>query len=186
MKDSELRKMAKELTSQTEKAAVQKQDKADRFEIKNPRWALWFCTVVAAGFFIAFCILLNLTMRHKIPFENIYLGYIALGVSLIGAVGVWICAYERLAYADGAYTYRPPFGKASVARVEDIKKVKILKIYTLGKCGIHKKIRVIFYDKNKNVLIKIIDDGTIDKSEVFEKSLKVNHIKLARVEEHRY
>lgn len=58
--------------------------------------------------------------------------------------------------------------------------------YHVKSGGIRNKIRIIFYGKNKNTLIKIIDDGTISKNEVLLKSLKYNCIKIIREEKYDY
>ena len=38
----------------------------------------------------------------------------------------------------------------------------------------------------RNIIIKIIDDGTLSKNETFLKSLKYNHIKIIREEKYDY
>lgn len=157
------------------------------FEIRNSNWTFWVCLLAALGSLITFFVFLYLKIQNKITAEAFYFSYIFLALSIANAVGVYAWIYEKLTYSDGCYKYNNPFGKNQLAGIEDISAVKILTVYYRVKNGgIQNKIRIIFYGKNKSVLIKITDDGTLSKNEVFLKSLKYNHIKIIREEKYDY
>ena len=161
-------------------------DYKDDFEIRDPLWALWTCLTGVVGGIIVFFVFLCLKSRNIIYGETFFIGYIFLALSLLSALGVYAWCRERLIYSRRAYTYHKAFGKAQSASVSEIVSVKILTVYYLAKRGIRSKIRIFFYDKQKNVLIKIIDDGTLSKNEIFLKSLKYNRIKIIREEKYDY
>ncbi len=162
-------------------------DPKEGFEIKNPKWAFWVCLLATFGCLIIFFVFLYLKNQDKITVKNFCVGYIFLALSVASAVGVYACIFEKLTFSDRCYKYTPLFGKNQLAKIEDISTVKILIVYySTTKHGIQKKTRVVFYDKNKSILIKIIDDGTISKNEVFLKSLKYNRIKIIREEKYDY
>ena len=90
------------------------------------------------------------------------------------------CTIQREKYPNA-------FGNNRRASVEEIGSVKVLTVYYHIKYGgIRSKIRIFFYDNSKNIIIKIIDDGTLSKNEIFLKSLKYNHIKIIREEKYDY
>ena len=161
-------------------------DPKERFEIRNPVWALWVCLLVSIGCFVAFFVFLTLKNQNIITVDTFYIGYIFLAVSFLSDVGIYAWIYEKLTYSNGVYKYYSAFGKNRIARVEELGSVKILTVYYATKYGIRKKIRIFFYDKSKNILIKIIDDDTLSKNEVFLKSLKYNRIKIIREEKYDY
>ncbi len=156
------------------------------FEIRDPVWTLWVCLLAAIGCLVTYFVFLFLKTQNTITDDTYYIGYIFLGVSLLSSVGVyaWIC--EKLTYSNGVYKYYKAFGKNRIASANEISSVKVLTVYYHTKYGIRNKIRVFFYDKSKNILIKIIDDGTLSKNEVFLKSLKYNRIKIIREEKYDY
>lgn len=156
----------------------------DQFEIKNPKWTFWTCILGAVIFPIAFFVCLYLKKRGMMSSEDMILGYFFLALSIGCVVGVYCIIYEKLAYSDRVYKYYRPFGKNQFAAVDDIARVKILTVYYYTKGGMRDKIRIFFYDKKNNVLIKIIDDGTISKNKDFLKSLSANHIRLVREEKY--
>ena len=157
------------------------------FEIKNPLWTFWVCLLAMIGCLVTFLVFLYLKWQNIITESIFYIGYIFLGVFLLSAVGVYAWIYEKLTYSDGVYKYYKAFGKNQIAPVEEIGLVKVLIFYYHIKYGgIRSKIRIFFYDNSKNIIIKIIDDGTLSKNETFLKSLKYNHIKIIREEKYDY
>ena len=173
----------------TMKSKTSKQNEFDAesgFEIRDPLWALWMCLIGVVGGIIVFFVFLHLKHQNIIDSETLCIGYIFLALSLLSALGVYAWCRERLIYSRRAYTYYKAFGKAQSASVSEIVSVKILTVYYLAKHGIRSKIRIFFYDKQKNVLIRIIDDGTLSKNEIFLKSLKYNRIKIIREEKYDY
>jgi hypothetical protein len=152
----------------------------------NPKWALYFLSVLSIVTFSVFSVTLILKIESGISADISFLGILCLIIALISAIGVYICAYEKLVYKDGIYKYYRPFGKNRSARADEIGKVKFLTIYISTKTGIGTKRRVIFFDKNKKIMIKITDDGTLCKSEALAKSLKYNRIKITREEKFEY
>ena len=156
------------------------------FEIRNPNWTFWVCLLAALGSLITFFVFLFLKTQNTITSDTFYFSYIFLALSIASTVGVyaWIC--EKLTYSDGVYKYYNAFGKNRRAAVEQIGSVKVLTVYYATKYGIRSKIRIFFYDSSKNILIKIIDDGTLSKNEAFLKSLKYNRIKIIREEKYDY
>ncbi len=162
-------------------------DPKEEFEIKNPVWAFWVCLLAALGCLITFFVFLYLKGKDAITTNTFYVGYIFLAVSLLSAVGVYACVYERLIYSDGVYKYYRPFGKNQSATVNEIGSVKFFTEYYSMKYGrVGKNMRVLFYDKKKNVLIKILDDGTMSNNEMLKRSLKYHGIKIVREEKHEY
>ena len=162
-------------------------DSQEGFEIRDPLWALWICVAAEVGCFTVFAVFSNLKTQEKISDETFYIGYIFLALSLLSFVGVyaWVC--EKLIYSNRVYSYYRAFGKNQSASVEEIASVKILTVYyPVRYGGIQTKIRIFFYGKAKNVLIKIIDDGTLSKNEIFLRSLKYNRIKIIREEKYEY
>ena len=155
-------------------------------EIKNPVWTFWVCLLAMIGCLVTYFVFLFLKTRNVIATDTFYIGYIFLVLSLLSAVGVyaWVC--EKLTYSNGVYRYYRAFGKNQRAAVEQIGSVKVLTVYYATKYGIRSKIRIFFYDSSKNILIKIIDDGTLSKNEAFLKSLKYNRIKIIREEKYDY
>ncbi len=156
-------------------------------EIRNPVWSFWVCLLAAIGCLVTFFVFLNLKIQSIITPDTFYIGYIFLVLSLLSAVGVyaWVC--EKLIYSNGIYKYYRAFGKNRIASVEEIGSVKVLTLYYHTRYGgISRKTRIFFYDKSKNILIKIIDDGTFSKNETFLKSLKYNRIKIIREEKYDY
>ena len=171
------------------KSKVSKQNEFDPklgFEIRNPVWAFWVCLLAMIGCFVTFFVFLFLKTQNTITSDTFYFGYILLVLSLLSAVGVYACVYEKLTYLSGVYKYYNAFGKNRRASVEEIGSVKVLTVYYATKYGIRSKIRIFFYDNSKNIIIKIIDDGTLSKNEIFLKSLKYNHIKIIREEKYDY
>ena len=157
------------------------------FEIRNPVWAFWACLLAMIGCLVTFFVFLFLKTQNTITSDIFYLGYIFLVLSLLSSVGIYACVYEKLVYSNGVYKYYNAFGKNRHASVEEIGSVKILIFYYHIKYGgIRSKIRIFFYDNSKNIIIKIIDDGTLSKNETFLKSLKYNHIKIIREEKYDY
>ena len=155
-------------------------------EIKNPVWAFWVCLLAMIGCLVTFFVFLFLKTQNTITSDTFYFGYIFLVLSLLSAVGVYAWVYEKLTYSSGVYKYYNAFGKNRRASVEEIGSVKVLTVYYATKHGIRSKIRIFFYDSSKNILIKIIDDGTFSKNEAFLKSLKYNRIKIIREEKYDY
>ena len=155
-------------------------------EIKNPVWAFWVCLLAMIGCLVTYFVFLFLKTRNVIATDTFYFGYIFLVLSLLSAVGVYAWVYEKLTYSSGVYKYYNAFGKNRCASVEEIGSVKVLTVYYVTKHGIRSKIRIFFYDSSKNILIKIIDDGTLSKNEAFLKSLKYNRIKIIREEKYEY
>ena len=171
------------------KSKVSKQNEFDPklgFEIKNPVWAFWVCLLAMIGCLVTFFVFLFLKTQNTITSDTFYFGYIFLVLSLLSAVGVYAWVYEKLTYSSGVYKYYNAFGKNRRASVEEIGSVKVLTVYYATKHGIRSKIRIFFYDSSKNILIKIIDDGTLSKNEAFLKSLKYNRIKIIREEKYDY
>ena len=171
------------------KSKVSKQNEFDPklgFEIRDPVWAFWVCLLAMIGCLVTFFVFLFLNTQNTITSDTFYIGYIFLVLSLLSAVGVyaWVC--EKLTYSNGVYRYYRAFGKNRRAAVEQIGSVKVLTVYYATKYGIRSKIRIFFYDSSKNILIKIVDDGTLSKNEIFLKSLKYNHIKIIREEKYDY
>ena len=157
------------------------------FEIKNPLWTFWVCLLAMIGCLVTFLVFLYLKWQNIITESIFYIGYIFLGVFLLSAVGVYAWVYEKLTYSDGVYKYYKAFGKNRIAPVEEIGLVKVLIFYYHIKYGgIRSKIRIFFYDNSKNIIIKIIDDGTLSENEIFLKSLKYNRIKIIREEKYDY
>ena len=166
-----------------------KQNKFDPelgFEIRNPVWTFWVCLLAMIGCLVTFFVFLFLKIQNTITSDTFYFGYIFLVLSLLSAVGVYAWVYEKLTYSSGVYKYYNAFGKNRRASVEEIGSVKVLTVYYATKYGIRSKIRIFFYDSSKNILIKIIDDGTLSKNEAFLKSLKYNRIKIIREEKYDY
>ncbi|MBQ9805170.1 MAG: hypothetical protein IJW49_01485 [Clostridia bacterium] len=171
------------------KSKVSKQNEFDPtlgFEIRNPVWSFWVCLFAMIGCLVTFFVFLFLKTQNTIASDTFYIGYIFLVLSLLSAVGVYVWVYEKLTYSNGVYKYYKAFGKNRIARGEELGSVKVLTVYYATKYGIRKKIRIFFYDKSKNILIKIIDDGTLSKNETFLKSLKYNRIKIIREEKYDY
>ena len=156
------------------------------FEIRNPVWAFWVCLLAMIGCLVTFFVFLFLKTQNTITSDTFYFGYIFLVLSLFSAVGVYAWVYEKLTYSNGVYKYYNAFGKNRRASVEEIGSVKVLTVYYATKYGIHSKIRIFFYDSSKNILIKIIDDGTLSKNKILLKSLKYNRIKIIREEKYDY
>ena len=157
------------------------------FEIRNPVWAFWVCLLAMIGCLVTFFVFFFLKTRNVIATDTFYIGYIFLVLSLLSAVGVYAWVYEKLTYSDGVYKYYNAFGKNRRASVEEIGSVKVLTVYYHIKYGgIRSKIRIFFYDNSKNIIIKIIDDGTLSENEMFLKSLKYNRIKIIREEKYDY
>ena len=156
------------------------------FEIRNPVWAFWVCLLAMIGCLVTFFVFLFLKTQNTITSDTFYFGYIFLVLSLLSAVGVYALVYEKLTYSSGVYKYYNAFGKNRRAAVEQIGSVKVLTVYYATKYGIRSKIRIFFYDSSKNILIKIIDDGTLSKNEAFLKSLKYNRIKIIHEEKYDY
>lgn len=156
------------------------------FDIRNPLWTFWVCLLSTIGCLITFFVFFYLKSQNKINANTFYIGYLFLIVSIFAAVGVYVCIYEKLIYSNGVYQYYSAFGKNQIASVKDIGSVKILTVYYHSKYGLRSKIRIFFYDSAKNILIKIVDDGTLSKNETFLKSLKYNHIKTVHEEKYDY
>ena len=162
-------------------------DPNEEFEIRDPLWALWVCISAAVGCSIVFFVFFTLKTQEKISAETFYIGYIFLALALLAFVGVYAWVSEKLIYSNRVYSYYRAFGKNQSATVEEIASVKILTVYYLTRYGrINSKIRIFFYDKDKGVLIKIIDDGTLSKNEIFLRSVKYNRIKIIREEKYEY
>ena len=164
-------------------------DPKEGFEIKNPTWAFLVCLLGTVGGLIVFFVLAYLKSRGLM--DTLYIGYIFLGVSVLSAVGVYVCVYEKLIYSDGVYKYHRPFGKNQSASVNKIASVKLLtEYYTVTRkyqrSKVDKTMRVLFYDKEKNVLIKILDDGTMSNNEMLKRSLEYHDIKIIHEEKHNY
>lgn len=171
------------------KAKASKHNKFDPqegFEISNPVWTFWVCLFGMIGCLVIFFVFLYLKNQNKTTTEIFYVGYIFLALSVLCALGIYAWLYEKLTYSNGIYKYYNAFGKNRIAGVNEIASVKILTVYYITKHGIRNKIRIFFYDKNKNILIKIVDDGTLSKNEVLLKSLKYNRIRVIREEKHDY
>lgn len=157
-------------------------DTQDQFEIKNPAWAFWVCLIAAVGLITAFFVLQYMSTKQDGASDKLIGAYLLLLISIAPAIGVYVCAREKLSYSNRVYTYRPPFGKTQIAKEGDIWAVKILTTYFHTKYGINNKVKIMFYDKNKNILIKMTDDGTVSKNEMLLKSLKFNGAKIIREE----
>jgi len=172
------------------KSKVSKQNEFDPklgFEIRNPVWAFWVCLLAMIGCLVTYFVFFFLKTQNTITSDTFYLGYIFLVLSLLSAVGVYAWVYEKLTYSSGVYKYYNAFGKNRRASVEEIGSVKILIFYYHIKYGrIRSKIRIFFYDNSKNIILKIIDDGTLSENEMFLKSLKYNRIKIIREEKYDY
>jgi len=138
------------------------------------------------GGLAAFLVFLYLKSQNTITKDTFYISYIFLALSLLSAVGVYAWVREKLTYSNGVYMYCKAFGKNRIATVDEIASVKILAVYYATKYGIRKDIKIFFYDKCKRPLIKINDDGTLSKNEVFLKSLKHHGIKIIRQEKYDY
>ena len=163
----------------------QKFDPKEGFEIKNPTWTFLVCLLGTVGGLIVFFVLAYLKSRGIM--DTLYIGYIFLGVSVLSAVGVYVCVYEKLIYSDGVYKYHRPFGKNQSASVNEIGSVKFFTEYYRMKYGrTGKNMRVLFCDKKKNVLIKILDDGTMSNNEMLKRSLEYHDIKIIHEEKHNY
>ena len=161
-------------------------DPNEILEIRDPVWAFWVCLLATIGCLVTYFVFFNLKIQNIITPDTFYFGYIFLALSLLSAVGVYAWIREKLIYANGVYKYYRAFGKNRIASVEEISSVKVLTVYYHTKYGIRSKIRIFFYDNSKNILIKIIDDGTLSKNEAFLKSLKYNRIKIIREEKYDY
>lgn len=160
---------------------------SERFEIKNPRWTFIVCLLSTIVFFVIFLVCCVFMVKNNdISPGTVGVSCLFLAAFAVSAVGVYVCAFEKLTYRDGVYNYHRPFGKNQLAKTEALKAVKFLTIYFRTKHGINKKIRIFFYDKNKNILIKINDDGTVSNNELLLKSLKYHRIKIIREEKHDY
>ena len=155
-------------------------------EIRNPKWTFWVCLLTTIAGLVAFFVFLNLKIRSIIATNIFCIGCFFLALALISAVGVYAWIYERIVYSNGVYKYYHAFGKNQFASVAEIKSIKVLTVYYFTKRGMSSKIRIFFYDKSKNILIKIIDDGTLSENEAFLKSLKYNRIKIIREEKYDY
>ena len=156
------------------------------FEIKNPAWAFWVCLLATLGGLIAFFVILCLKIQNRVPVDTFYIGCVVFALSIFPAVGVYACIYEKLVYRNGVYKYYGAFRKPRIASVGKIGSVKFLTVFTMTKYGLRDATWVFFYDKNRNILIKIMDDGTLSKNEKFFGSLKHNRIKIIREEKHNY
>ena len=162
-------------------------DSKEGFEIRGPLWAFWVCLLATVGCFVTFFVFCHLKSQNKISADTFSIGYIFLALALLASVGLYAWIYEKLTYFDGVYKYYNAFGKDRSASVSEIASVKILTVYyPIRYGGVQSKIRIFFYDKDKGVLIKIIDDGTLSKNETFIKSLKYNRIKIIREEKYDY
>ena len=162
-------------------------DSQEGFEIREPLWAFWVCLLATVGCFVTFFVFCYLKAQNKISADTFFIGYIFFALALLASVGLYAWIYEKLTYFDGVYKYYNAFGKDRSASVSEIASVKILTVYHPTRYGgINSKIRIFFYDKDKGVLIKIIDDGTLSKNETFIKSLKYNRIKIIREEKYDY
>ncbi len=161
-------------------------DPKEGFEIRDPLWAFWGCLSATLGCLITFFVFIYLKKQNIMTQDTFYFGYFFLALSIAGAIGVYAWIYERLTYSNGVYKHYSAFGKNRLATVEEIGSLKILTVYYATKHGIRSKIRIFFYDKRKNILIKIIDDGTLSKNQTFLKSLKYNRIKIIREEKYDY
>ena len=162
-------------------------DSESEFEIKNPAWAFWVCLFAMTGCLITFFVFLYLKRQSVITNSAFYVGYVFLGVALLAAVGFYACVFEKLTYADGVYKYYRAFGKNRIASAEEIASVKILTLYRSTRYGtVHKNLRIFFYDSEKNVIMNIIDDGTLSKNQTFLKSLKHNRIRVIREDKYDY
>ena len=156
------------------------QEEIDFFEIKNPKWTFWACLLVMVGSLVSSIVFFYLNYQKQSSSDTLYTGYILLFVAFASAIGVYVCVYEKLTYSNGVYMYYRPFGKNQLAKVEDIESIKIVTAHIYTRYGGNKRIRVFFYNKHKNILIKIADDGTLSENAMFLKSVKVNRIKLVR------
>ncbi|MBR3894805.1 MAG: hypothetical protein IKJ35_06620 [Clostridia bacterium] len=161
-------------------------DPKEGFEIKNPAWAFWVCLLATLGGLIAFFVILCLKMQNRVIADTFYIGCVVLALSIFPAVGVYVCIYEKFIYKNDVYKYYGAFRKPRIASIGKIGSVKFLTVYYLTKYGLRSKIRIFFYDNSKNIIIKIIDDGTLSKNEMFLKSLKYNRIKIIREEKYDY
>ena len=167
------------------KSSLQQQNQFDpkeKFEIRDPIWTFVVCLSGMVGCLVTFFVFLHLKRQNIISANTFYIGYIFGALSLLSAVGVYAWIYEKLTYSNGVYKYYSAFGKNRIASVEEIGSVKILTVYCATRYGIRSRTRIFFYDKNKNLLIKINDDGTLGKNKMFIKSLNFNRIKVTREE----
>ena len=110
------------------KSKVSKQNEFDPkfgFEIRNPVWAFWVCLLAMIGCLVTFFVFLFLKTQNTITSDTFYFGYIFLVLSLLSAVGVYACVYEKLTYSSGVYKYYNAFGKNRRAAVKQIGSVKV-------------------------------------------------------------
>ena len=153
------------------------------FKIKNPKWACLISlslTLVSLAVFIVF---LYLERLNRISKAETVIGFLFLFFAICGAVMLYAYCYERIVYSKGIYTYFNPFGRTRSARVKDIRAVKFLTVYTYGK-SIRARSRILFYGRNKEILINICSDESMQLNKIFLKSLKRNRIKIIREEKH--
>ena len=169
----------------TKKQSPIKNERVEPFKIKYPTWTLGVGLLATVGFFLAFLHTLDRYPRDPTP-SALTLCIIFPLLSMAGAAGVYCSIWEKLTYAEGVYEYSPPFRKKQIAKIEDIHSVKILVQYYRTRYGRDKRIRILFRDRDKKILIKIRDDGTLSENEIFLKSLKAHRIKLIREEKHDY
>lgn len=156
------------------------------FEIKNPTWALRLCQSVTVGAIVLF-IILRYVGDEKPLWESIReVSYLLITLSVAAAVGVYGCIRERLAYADGVYTYRPIFGRTRSATAEELDSVMIETVYYMTKYGERSKMTVYFRDKEQETIFKIRDDDKACEDPRLLQSLPYHNIKIKRRQEHSY
>ncbi len=156
--------------------------KIEQFEIREPRWALVVCLLAAIGFIVGAVVMFCWSLLGKIEKEYIYIGCFFILLSLVCALGVYICIAKKFTYANRVYIYYHWYGKKQTAKVSEISKVKFLTLLRWSRYGLKTTQRVFFYNDKKEILIEFSDGDLFCKNELFLHSLKANRIKIIREE----
>ncbi len=148
---------------------VLKESKSNEFNIKAPKGHLWFSVILSAVSLGGALALLLIQFNDEQVWRYILAGILLLFV-LIGLLGVYGWFREEFILIDGVYTYRSLF-KTKSCEAREIGKVIL-------KRGNGVVFTVIFMDRNDEVLIKFLDEGTAFRSGEFNASLGYYGIEL--------
>ena len=148
------------------------------FELRAPMWCIYVCLAVTVGCAIALIAIWCKSADFKKLTDDIVGWSVLLFLIMAaGAVGLYMCLYEKMTFCEGIYAYYKPFKKNQFARVEEIKLAELITVEVWGSRGIRTHYKVFFYGDNDEILLNFLDDGHFFHNETFRESLRKNRIK---------
>ena len=133
------------------------------FCITNPKWQkvlfiIFLCIGIAFDIGIGIFFIIVPTDLGSL-FAALSIG---LFLIIIALTGLYAHKKEKFTFQDGVFTYVKVFGKAQSARVEDISCVELQR---------GSFFKIVFYSRDKQILISFMDEGTAIRSGEFPKAL---------------